>query len=72
MAKLIFKDIGRSKWCGEVQIANPDGKCIVDTAVSIAEKHLLSRDVDASFAFASMGGNIYAGGRCVGSFKLEK
>jgi len=67
--KIVFKNLGRDKWNGEVQIpdnSTPDD--IMDKALKEASKRLATRFPDVSYNYEKKTGTIEAGYRTVGEF----
>lgn len=70
MAVIQFKDLGRDKYSGSINISNGlSGQEISEIACEVASKHLLSREIEAEYDIEKNTGVITVGGwRPVGSF----
>jgi len=73
MAKIIFRGVGRGKWCGEVSLGEVnDVDRITEVAYREAEKHLASRFPDVTYDPNTNTGKIFAGYHCAGEFSVEE
>lgn len=71
MKKLIFKNVGRDKWNGEVEIPNDANMDkILDSAYAVACKRLATRFPDVEYNQTNNKGTISAGYRTVGEFEV--
>lgn len=57
------KNLGRTKWCGEVSVQIDNAEHIEAALLKVAERHLMSRDIDFD-------GDIDTGKFIVGGFRI--
>lgn len=70
MVTFEIKNLGRSKWCGEVSVQIDNAEHIEAALLRVASKHLMSRDIDFDGDIDS--GKITVGGfRAVGEYRRK-
>lgn len=65
-----IKNLGRSKWCGEVRAQSDHPEHVEAALMKAAERHLRSRNIDFNGDIDS--GTIHAGFHTVGEYKRKK
>ena len=72
MAKIQLINVGRGKFCGVIESAKDDADSIAEAAYREARKHLMSRDIEATYDAETNHGTIEAGFHSVGIFSVIK